>query len=136
MKIEHVAFNVEDPRAVSAWYVENLGLTVVRRIDDARNIHFLADRSGQILLEFYGNPAAPVLPYAAMQALSLHVAFVSDDPAADTQRLLAAGAAFDSEETLPDGSQLVMLRDPWGLAIQFCNRRRPLLGATTPGNRT
>jgi glyoxylase I family protein len=28
------------------------------------------------------------------------------------------------EET-PDGSSLVMMRDPWGVALQFCQRSRP-----------
>ena len=29
-----------------------------------------------------------------------------------------------------DGSHLIAMRDPWGLAIQFCERNTPLLKFT------
>jgi hypothetical protein len=31
------------------------------------------------------------------------------------------------EVRLKDGSHLVMMRDPWGLAIQLCKRGQPML---------
>ena len=33
VKIEHLAWNVEDPISVARWYVENLGFTIKRQID-------------------------------------------------------------------------------------------------------
>ena len=57
MKIEHVAFNVADPVAVAAWYVEYLDMSVVRKLDIAAQTHFLADSSGQVMIEIYNNPA-------------------------------------------------------------------------------
>jgi hypothetical protein len=41
--------------------------------------------------------------------------------------LLEAGATWVQDEHLPDGSQLIMMRDPWGLAIQLCKRGKPIL---------
>ncbi len=62
-----------------------------------------------------------------MDPLLLHVAFVSEDPDADKVALLAAGATFVTDLSLDDGSQLIMMRDPWGLAIQLCKRSVSIL---------
>ena len=127
MKLEHFALNVVDPVAMAAWYVEHLGLSIVRKVVDAPYTHFLADSSGTVLLEIYNNPPDQVPPYAEMDPLLLHVAFVSVDPEADKVKLLAAGAILVEEQLFDDGSHLVMLRDPWGLAIQLCKRGVPML---------
>ena len=95
---------------------------VVRKITDAPYTHFLADSSGTMLLEIYKNPPDEVPPYADMDPLLLHVAFVSADPETDKAALLAAGATFVTDVRLDDGSLLIMMRDPWGLAIQLCKR--------------
>jgi glyoxylase I family protein len=128
MKFEHFALNVEDPRAMSAWYVEQLGLRVVRQMPESPYTTFLADSSGTILLEIYNNPAAEVPAYRSMHPLLVHLAFVSADPAREVERLQQAGACLVSDQQLEDGSHLVMMRDPWGLAIQFCKRAQPMLG--------
>ena len=127
MKLEHIALNVIDPGAMALWYVEHLGLTIVRQLEDAPYTHFLADSSGMILLEIYKNPPDQVQLYAKMDPLLLHVAFVSEDPESDKVALLSAGASFVEELSFEDGSHLVMLRDPWGLAIQLCKRAVPML---------
>ena len=126
MKLEHFALNVIDPMAMAQWYVEHLGLTIVRQLEDAPYTHFLADSSGMILLEIYKNPPDQVPLYAKMDPLLLHVAFVSEDPESDKVALLSAGATFVEELHFEDSSHLVMLRDPWGLAIQLCKRGVPM----------
>lgn len=127
MKLEHFAINVENPQSMSDWYEKHLGLTVVRKMDQAPFMTFLADDSDTIMLEIYKNPAAPVFEYSRLHPLMLHLAFVSENPQEDKERLMLAGAELFSEDTLPDGSQLVMLRDPWGLAVQLCKRAQPML---------
>lgn len=127
MKIEHFAFNVSDPVAVAAWYTENLDMQVTRSLDKAPFTHFLADSSGAVMIEIYNNPVDQVPPYEAMNPLLLHLAFVSNEPEADRGRLESAGASFVDEVRLRDGSHLVMMRDPWGLAIQLCKRGEPML---------
>ena len=49
-----------------------------------------------------------------------------DDPA-DTirPRLERAGATLFLEEPQPDGSILIMMRDPWGVPLQLCQRTNP-----------
>ena len=126
MKIEHVAFNVSNPIAVAGWYCAHLGLSVVRHIPSPTQTHFLADDSGETILEIYCNPPDQVPDYASMNPLIFHLAFSSGAPDLDSARLIAAGASPVDELRLPDGSHLVMLRDPWGLALQLCKRAVPL----------
>ena len=127
MKFEHFAVNVGKPQAMSGWYEKNLGLKVVRKMDKPPYMTFLADDSGTIMLEIYNNPAAPVLDFKKLHPLMVHLAFVSEYPKADKERLLQAGAEEISDEILDDGSHLVMLRDPWGLSLQLCKRAVPML---------
>lgn len=122
MRIEHFALNVAEPVAMAAWYVDNMGFKVARHMDEAPYAHFLVDSSGCGMLEIYSNPPDEVPVYAEMNPLQVHVAFASDDPGADKNRLVEAGATLVDETHLEDGSHLVMLRDPWGLAVQLCKR--------------
>jgi glyoxylase I family protein len=127
MKLEHFAINVENPVAMAQWYVQHLGMKIVRQQPVAPFTHFLADDSGRIMIEIYNNPPDQVAPYRKMNPLLIHLAFVSLSPDSDKSRLIAAGATFDSEVRMDDGSYLVMMRDPWGLAFQLCKRGNPML---------
>ncbi|MDQ8188220.1 VOC family protein [Pelagicoccus sp. SDUM812002] len=127
MKIEHFAVNVSEPNAVANWYVENCGMSISRKLDQAPYTHFLKDSSGDVMVEIYNNPVDEVPDYRSMNALILHLAFVSENPDADRTRLEAAGATFAEEVKTDDGSHLVMLRDPWGFCIQLCKRGIPML---------
>jgi catechol 2,3-dioxygenase-like lactoylglutathione lyase family enzyme len=125
MKIEHVALNVANPVAVASWYCDHLGLRLVRHIPKPAQTHFLADWESMVL-EIYCNPPDQVPDYRSMDPLVLHLAFRSSDPTSDSKRLVAAGATVVDETRLDDGSHLLMLRDPWGLALQLCKRSKPL----------
>jgi glyoxylase I family protein len=128
MRIEHVALNVSDPLAVADWYAMHLGAAVVRQGPPPVNMRFIADASGNVILELYSNLAAPVPDYASQDPLVLHIAFRVDDITAERDRLLGAGATLYSDvDTLDNGDQLAMLRDPWGLAIQLAHRAEPML---------
>ena len=50
MRVEHVAFNVEDPLEMARWYVEHLGFEVKRRVMQAPWAHFLVDSSGSTMI--------------------------------------------------------------------------------------
>lgn len=129
MKIEHFALNVAEPLQLADWYVAHLGLRIVKKMEESPYMIFMADDSGTIMLEIYNNPKAAVLDYQQFHPLSLHTAFVSDHPTQDKERLIEAGAELLSDDVLEDGSHLVMLRDPWGLAVQLCKRAVPMLKA-------
>jgi catechol 2,3-dioxygenase-like lactoylglutathione lyase family enzyme len=125
MKFEHFALNVPDAKKVAAWYVKNVGLRVATTRDDAPYTSFLADDSGRVILEVYSNTAAAYPDYKASHPLCFHVAFIAEDPAAVRARLIAAGATAEYEDKLPDGSYLVMVRDPWGIPLQLVRRATP-----------
>ena len=127
LNVEHFACNVSDPPAMAAWYVEHLGMRIVRHNPAPPHIHFLADAHGRVVMEIYSNAADPVPDYGAMHPLRFHVAFAAADPDAARAALVAAGGTFVDEQTLPDGPRLLMLRDPWGLPLQLCKRATPLL---------
>ncbi|WP_339716384.1 VOC family protein [Cyclobacterium amurskyense] len=127
MKIEHIALNVKHPLAVSDWYEAHLGMTVVKKMTSSPYMTFLADESGKVMIELYNNPDAEILDYANLHPLMVHLAFVSENPEEEKERMQKAGAVLISDDTLEDGTRLLMMRDPWGLAIQFCKRAHPML---------
>jgi catechol 2,3-dioxygenase-like lactoylglutathione lyase family enzyme len=123
MKIEHCAYQVEDPVSVAAWYVEHLGLRVKRAQPQRPFGHFLADDGDAVMLEIYNHPKASLPDYRQMDPLLLHIAFRTDDVAGTRERLVKAGAVAVGEiQTNDVGDELAMLRDPWGFAIQLVRR--------------
>ncbi|HYP15833.1 MAG TPA: VOC family protein [Opitutus sp.] len=125
MRFEHFALNVPDSRAQARWYVEHLGFSVARKLEVEPHTHFLADETGRVIVELYTNRAATIPDYGAAHPLCFHVAVVASDSAAERARLEKAGATFFGEDALPDGSRLMMMRDPWGIPLQLCQRARP-----------
>jgi catechol 2,3-dioxygenase-like lactoylglutathione lyase family enzyme len=127
LNLEHIACNVADPAGMAAWYVEHLGMRVVRRSTDPSQIHFLADAAGRSVIEIYRNAGDAIPDYAAMSPIRFHIAFAADDPDVSRAALVAAGATFVEERATADGSRLLMLRDPFGIPLQLCKRPTPLL---------
>ena len=128
MKFEHFALNVPDARAMSRWYVEQLGFQLVRKREDEPYTHFLGDDTGRVTMELYSNPAAAMPDYAAAHPLLFHMAVFTADARAEQSRLEKAGAKLFKEENMPDGSRLTMMRDPWGVPLQLCQRAQPFPG--------
>jgi glyoxylase I family protein len=128
---EHIAFNVTDPAAVAQWYCDHLGMKIVRKSPPPSNTHFIGDSAGNMLFELYNNPSAPVLNYDSLSHMAMHVAFMADDVKVIRDSLVAAGAKLVEDVTsIPTGDQILMMRDPWGRAIQFVKRVSPMLKPT------
>jgi glyoxylase I family protein len=128
MRIEHFAYQVEHTAKASSWYCQHLGFVVKRSADDPVPVRFLADESGCVMIEIYNNPTVTTPDYASMDPLLLHLAFVCDHVQTATDRLLEAGATWVSgPEIMGNGDEIAMLRDPWGLAIQFIRRTDPMV---------
>src|SRR5947209_2844199 len=92
MKIEHFALQVSDSAAMANWYVTHLGFSVARSGGEPSHARFLLDSTRSVMLEIYRNPRATVPDYSQLDPLHMHLAFVSRAPAADRDRLVAAGA--------------------------------------------
>lgn len=128
MKIEHTAYQVRDPVAVGAWYVEHFGMTIKRSQTEAPFMRFLADDGDGVMLEFYSDPAVEVPDYRELHPLVFHLAFLTDDVRTTRARLLAAGATAEGEIRVTSaGDEMAMLRDPWGLPVQLIKRRVPMI---------
>jgi catechol 2,3-dioxygenase-like lactoylglutathione lyase family enzyme len=124
MKLEHFALNVPDAPAHAAWYVTHLGMTIASRCDVAPYTHFLTDGAGHTLIELYSKPGTE---YATAHPQCYHLAVVAGDARAECARLKQAGAAPSSEISRADGTLLIMMLDPWGVAIQLCQRPKPFV---------
>ncbi len=128
MKVEHFALQVPDPVAMADWYVKHLGCTIARSGGEPSFGRFLLDNSGAVMLEIYRNPKVPVPDYPRLDPLLLHVALLSENLAADRDRLVKAGATVAEDlSSSPAGDQFLMMRDPWGIALQFVKRANPML---------
>ncbi|MFX0555659.1 VOC family protein [Maribacter sp. CXY002] len=122
MVFEHFAINVKDIDAVVSWYGMHLDLKVVSEQKEPPFMTFLADSTNRVVLELYSRNDAYATDFGAQHPLTFHVAFVSDNAEEDKTRLIDAGATFFEEVNKEDGSHLVMLRDPWGMPLQLCQR--------------
>jgi predicted enzyme related to lactoylglutathione lyase len=128
VRFEHFGIDVRDPVATAQWYVQHLGMTVVRTGDGPVHMHFLADATGRVFVELYHNPPERVPDYATQDPQVLHLALATEDLDGTLARLVAAGATvFSGPALTPAGDRLAMLRDPWGLALQLTQRARPMV---------
>ena len=126
LAFEHVAINVAEPEKMAEWYRDHLNMTIVRTA--AFGTHFLADSSGRVVIEIYKNPNVAVTDYPAQHPSTLHLAFVVNSVAQTKTRLVAAGATVaDDILTTQAGDEMLMLKDPWGVTIQFITRENPIL---------
>ena len=124
---EHLAVNVDDPVAMADWYCRHLGMSVARQGQAPDHMHFLADASGRLVLEIYRAVPDQVPDYGAMHPLLLHIAFATDDARGEVERLVEAGCtALGGVRVNADGDHMARLRDPWGLALQLCQRAEPM----------
>lgn len=125
MKFEHYAINVEDPVAVANWYVAHCEMSIALSVDKPVFMRFLADKTGRVVVELYNNKVAKVPDYASMDPLEYHLAFAVEDAEAEMNRLIEAGASFVVEVKPQEGTRLIMLRDPFGMSLQLCQRAQP-----------
>jgi catechol 2,3-dioxygenase-like lactoylglutathione lyase family enzyme len=126
MKFEHFAVNVPDAPAHVQWFIDHLDFKLVRRAPGPPPMHFVADETGRVIIELYTNPKVPMPDHQAQPPLNFHIAMVAPDARATREKLEKAGATRVSEDVLPDGTVLIMLRDPWGVALQLCQRANPM----------
>jgi hypothetical protein len=126
MKLEHFALQVPDPVAMADWYVTHLGCSIARSGGEPLHGRFLT--VGSVLFEIYRNPKTPVPDYSTVDPLLVHLAFTSQNLPFDRDRLVKAGARIvDNIATTPSGDEIMMLRDPWNIPIQFVKRAEPML---------
>ena len=125
---EHFALNVADPQSMTNWYCENLGMKVNRKGTPPTYTNFIADAGHNMMFELFINTGFPLLDVSKINPLSLHIAFTVEDVRAIRNGLIAAGATLVEDVKMSaSGDEILMLRDPWGVPIQFIKRAQPML---------
>ena len=131
VRFEHIAFNVPDPVATVKWYTTNLGMKIMRAGSAPTYTTFLADSGEHMMIELFHNAGYPLLEPAKMHNMAIHLAFSTPSIVKTQEMLVAAGATIaDSLRKTDSGDQVMTLRDPWGLPIQFVERVKPMLSFT------
>ena len=128
LRPEHFAINLPDPVAVSNWLVENMGMQIIRQGPAPAYSTFIADENKKMMFELYNNTNYPALDFAEVSYMSIHFAFTADDLEAVKTKLLAAGATIAEDlNTSSNGTQVLVLRGPEGLPLQFIKRPVPMI---------
>ncbi len=127
MVFEHFAVNIEKPVEMAEWYVKNCELVIMKKGDAPHFAHFLADKTGRVVIETYFNNEFPVTDFSTVNHMEFHFAFMVKNAEETKNNLMGAGAEFVEEIKPADGSHLVMLRDPFGMPLQLCQRATPLM---------
>ena len=127
MKIEHIGLSVSKPISMANWYVEHLGFIIRRQGgDDQKGLAFISAPGQEAMLELFDNNVTPPLESYTLSPAAVHIAITSQDPEADMQRLIKAGAVYiEGDPKKATGDVLVLLRDPWGNTIQLAKRAEP-----------
>ncbi|MEJ2644384.1 MAG: VOC family protein [Gammaproteobacteria bacterium] len=123
VRFEHLAINVEHPRAVADWYVKYMGLKIVSA---SKKMIFVRDPGSHFMFEFYRKPGAKG-SYSAMNHAATHFAFAADDADALAKRMVEGGAKILKRTTNPVGDTVINMTDPWGNMLQVIHRVKPKL---------
>jgi len=119
---EHFAINVAWPKKMAEWYVKNFNMEIRKSMDESPYTHFLADYTGRLAMEIYANENAEIPDYQKQHPLRFHIAFASDNAEQMKNKLVEQGATVFEELKPNEGTHLVMLRDPFGVPLQICQR--------------
>jgi glyoxylase I family protein len=126
MRLEHFALQVPEPVAMADWYVKHLGAKVARAGGPPQNGRFLT--VGGVMFEIYNNPAVTMPDYSKTEVMQMHLAFMSENLKADRDRLVQVGArVIEDVYSTPEGDEIMILRDPWNVPIQFVKRKQSML---------
>lgn len=127
MKIEHIALNVSNPVKMANWYSKYLGFKILTQSHSSPFAHFIADPTGNILLEIFRLPDAKLPNYKKLDPNTFHIGFATENIQKDFKKLIKAGSRVVSEITInSSGNSVAMLKDPWGLPIQLIKRVKKL----------
>lgn len=130
IRFEHIGINVTDPVAAAKWYSENLKMKIIRQGSAPNYSTFVADSSLHMMIEFGYNKDYPAVDSLNFNYDSFHLAFRVPDINKIKEKLLKTGALLLSDLRKTDsGDQVLVLRDPWGLPIQFVQRAKPMINA-------
>ena len=129
--IQHIGFNVYNPIEVSNWYIQNLGMKLIRQGNAPEHVTFIADSGNNMEIEFYNKEKFHKIEFQKIDVLTFHFAFLTDNINLIESKLITAGAKLVEKTTkTPTGDKVAMLRDPWGMPLQLVQRSNPMIKFT------
>ena len=123
IRFEHIAIDVENPKAVADWYVKYMSLTI---ISESKKMIFVGDPDRHAMFELYKKPDVKVR-FSSLSHDSSHVAFATDDAAGLSKKMVEGGAKILKQFTNPVGDTVINMKDPWGNNLQIIQRIKPKL---------
>lgn len=125
---EHIGVNVSDPKSAARWYVSNLNMEIVKESELPNYSAFVADSAHHMMIEFNYSKDFPTMSELNFNFDSFHLAFSVHNIQQIKEKLLSRGAILLSDIRKTDsGDYVLVLKDPWGLPIQFVQRVKPMI---------
>ncbi|MCX7797471.1 MAG: VOC family protein [Melioribacter sp.] len=125
---EHIGINVKDSRSAALWYVKNLNMKILRESESPNYSAFVADSALHMMIEFNYNKDFPTVSELNLNYDSFHLAFSVPNIQQIKEKLVSEGASILSDIRKTDsGDYVLVLKDPWGLPIQFVQRTKPMI---------
>ena len=129
--IQHIGLNVNNPVEVANWYIQNLGMKLIRQGNAPQFVTFIADAGNNMEMEFYNKEKIKKIDFQKIDVMTFHFAFLTDSINTIENKLIAAGAKLiDKITETPAGDKVAMLRDPWGMPLQLVERSIPMIKYT------
>ena len=129
--IQHIGLNVNNPVEVANWYIQNLGMKLIRQGNAPQFVTFIAGAGGNMEMEFYNKEKFKKIDFQKIDVMSFHFAFLTDSIGIIKKKLIDAGAKLvDKITETPTGDKVAMLRDPWGMPLQLVERSIPMIKFT------
>ncbi len=123
MVFEHFALNVPEPTSMALWYAQHLQMRIIRKMERAPYTHFLADQTGQVVMEIYSNRQALIPEYATQHPLCFHFAFAVTDAEAEKNDYSRPELRFLKTSTLKMALTLSCCAIPGGSLFRSVSER-------------
>lgn len=134
IRFEHFAFNTQDQKTSSLWFVQFMDLTIPwsKDIDATQNndrnyrVPYIGDVENRMSFELYAKDEDCSL--YGMPHEVIHVAFTTNEPEKLAKRMVHGGARQVGEvRTETNGDVVIDLYDPRGAPIRLIKREKPIL---------
>lgn len=126
MYIEHPGIAAREPAALAKWYMEKLGMRLLRQAGETT--FFLGFDQGACIEIYAAKTEAPPIANNYVSGLT-HIAFYTDSFEETRQRLLAAGVEPAAEPVIRPDLKLALMRDGEGNLFHITQRDRALISA-------
>jgi catechol 2,3-dioxygenase-like lactoylglutathione lyase family enzyme len=120
-KIHNLHFKSPDPAKTAQWYIDNLGATMVRKVERAGGmVGFRLDLHG-VPLNITG-----IVPWQELEQFYglEHIGLHTDDLASVIEQAKASGSRILEELMTPDGEPCCFIEGPEGVRIEVTEVER------------